>query len=128
MREKGFDLFKYTLLGSHMVSNKDEQRKHEQTYIDDLKPCLNSNRAFQTVEQRKEYLKEYHKRPENRKRMRSYQKEYYRVKVECDLCKKLLSRGALVKHRRSKKHKIAYVAEFKRVFGMDMDISDVPNY
>jgi len=128
MRAKGDTNFQYCLLGSCMVRNKDEQRKREQTYIDRLKPCLNSNRAFCTIEQRKAYLKEYHKKPCNKKRMRAYQKEYYKVKTECELCKVPLTRGAMVKHRRSKKHKRAYAAEFKRIFGMNMDISMVPDY
>ena len=46
MREKGANNFEYCMLGSCMVSNKDEQRMFEQTYIDRLKPTLNSMPAY----------------------------------------------------------------------------------
>ena len=46
MREKGLNTFKYVMLGSCMVSNMDEQRMFEQTYIDKLKPKLNQMSAY----------------------------------------------------------------------------------
>jgi hypothetical protein len=50
MREKGINAFKYVLVDSKMVTCSDEQRKFEQKYMAELKPTLNSYRAFRTRE------------------------------------------------------------------------------
>jgi hypothetical protein len=46
IRTKGINDFKYVQLASCMVKNRDEQRQFEQSWIDELKPCLNTNKAF----------------------------------------------------------------------------------
>ena len=52
MREKGVNNFKYILVDSSMVTCSDEQRKFEQKYMNELKPTLNTVRAFRTHENR----------------------------------------------------------------------------
>jgi hypothetical protein len=56
MREKGETNFEYVLLGSHDVYNKDEQRMYEQTWIDQLKPSLNSISAYLTPQKKLDYI------------------------------------------------------------------------
>ena len=48
MRRKGINNFQYVLLGSCMVSNMDEQRMFEQSYMTSLKPTLNMLMAYTT--------------------------------------------------------------------------------
>jgi hypothetical protein len=77
MREKGYD-FKYCLIASCMVSNKDEQRLFEQQWIDKLNPTLNDRRAHTTIEQVKQRQKAYKQKPEVKQMAKEYQKEYYK--------------------------------------------------
>ena len=78
MREKGVNNFEYCLLGSCLVSNKDEQRQFEQSYIERLKPTLNTNRAYSTEEDSKQKKKEYDQTLEakQKKKERSQTPEY----------------------------------------------------
>ena len=70
MREKGVNNFEYCMLGSCMVSNKDEQRMFEQSYIDRLKPTLNMIKAYSTEDDYKQQQKKYHQRPEQRQKQK----------------------------------------------------------
>ena len=78
MREKGTNTFQYVLISTHNVCSKDEQRQAEQKVIDELKPTLNTFRAFCSEEQKKErklqYNKEYKKA--NKEEIKQYNKEY----------------------------------------------------
>ena len=66
MKKNGINTFKYVLLESFEISNFDEQRKYEQYYIDKLKPTLNMIKSYRTLEQKKEYEKEYYKNNKNK--------------------------------------------------------------
>ena len=68
MREKGVNNFEYCMLGSCIVSDKDQQRMFEQTYIERLKPTLNTNRAYSTEDDYKQKQREYQRTPEYRQR------------------------------------------------------------
>ena len=86
------------------IDSKEELHKLEQAYIDELKPTLNSQRAFRTVEQRIDYQKEYDKehyqnnkeqkkdyREKNKEKIKEYQKDYqkeYREKHREEINKK----------------------------------------
>ncbi len=59
IRKNGYD-FNYVMLESFMICNRDEQRMHEQTYIDKLNPSLNMIKAHRTVAEKKIYLKDYY--------------------------------------------------------------------
>ena len=48
--------------------------------------------------------------------------------VECDFCQKTYSKAKFSRHNRTTKHKLAYCAEFLRVFDMEMTLDEVPNY
>ena len=76
MREKGTNNFEYCMLGSCLVSNKDEQHMFEQSYIDRLKPTLNMRSAYIHEDDRKQvakdYKREYSQRPDVRQKQREY--------------------------------------------------------
>jgi hypothetical protein len=61
MREKGINDFKYVQIAWSNVSNIDEHRQIEQSYIDTLQPTLNTLRAHCSKEYSKEYLKQHKK-------------------------------------------------------------------
>ena len=73
MIEKGVNNFEYCMLGSCMVSNKDEQRMFEQSYIDRLKPILNMYRAYSTEDDYKQKKKEYKQKPEVKQKKKEYE-------------------------------------------------------
>ena len=60
-------------------------------------------------EQLKEKSKEYYEK--NKEQLKEHMKEYYeknkerkKEKVECEICKSIISKGALYLHKKSKKH------------------------
>lgn len=92
MREKGINTFQYVLLGWSLVSNFNEQRMLEQSYIARLNPTLNSSRAYTTEDERKAdlrarcktpevraYKKSYHQRPDVKEANKVYRKAYLQI-------------------------------------------------
>ena len=86
----------------------------EQEYIDKYNPSLNSNRAYISEGQRKEYNKERNKewhennkeyRKEYKKEYYKNNKEYYSEKFTCD-CGGRYTRGSRVRHFKTNKHQI----------------------
>jgi hypothetical protein len=61
MREKGINNFKYVQIAWSNVSNIDEHRQIEQSYIDTLQPTLNTIRAYCSNECSKEHRKGHRK-------------------------------------------------------------------
>lgn len=114
MREKGINDFKYVMLGSKMVTCKEEENKFEQEWIDREKPTLNSQRAHGFDKERfKAYQKEYNQRPDVRQRRRDNydpvkQKQHYNYKhqfIYCKYCCTCLSNTASLKrHENTKTH------------------------
>ena len=126
MREKGINNFKHVQIAWANVSGIDEQRQIEQTFIDKLKPTLNTNKAFRSIKDRKaydikknqkyrkehkeqciEYSKKYHQ--ENKEHKTNYNKTYRdRLKdVKTCICGSEINYGrnyAKDKHYASKKH------------------------
>jgi hypothetical protein len=100
IREKGYD-FKYGLIASCMVSCKDEQRLFEQQWIDKLKPSLNSYRAHTTIEQVKQYQKEYREKPE----VKEYHKEYYNKPERKEYVKKYNQRPEVKEYQKKYKQR-----------------------
>ena len=76
MREKGPNNFKYVQVASCMVENIDEQRQFEQHWIDELKPTLNTHRAYATEEDYRERKKRNKQKPEYKAKQKLYRKEY----------------------------------------------------
>ena len=88
MRTKGVNTFKYVMLGSAIVRNKDEQMMYEQKHIDMLKPTLNSKRAWDNLNgDRSEYMKNYRS-----------------IKFPCVYCGKSYRKDTLLEHNKTKKH------------------------
>ena len=52
----------------------------ENYYIKTMKNCINEIKAYQSPEERKEYMKEWKK--ENKEQIREYQKEYDKIRNE----------------------------------------------
>lgn len=97
MREKGVNSFEYMLVSTHQVISIDEQRKYEQEKIAELKPTLNTYRAFVTDEELLVQKKEYYlnnkeellaRGKEYRQNNKEKAKEYYSKNKERILAKK----------------------------------------
>jgi hypothetical protein len=73
MCEKGINDFQYVMLGCCMVSDKDGQRMYEQRYIADLRPSLNTYRAYATDAENKQKHKEYEQTPERKQKHKEYE-------------------------------------------------------
>jgi len=83
IRTKGYN-FEYRLLGSKMVTCRDEERQFEQEWIDHLHPPLNKNRAHGL-----DVVKD-------RQRENS--------PVYCKYCDNTVHRSNIRKHNKTKKH------------------------
>mgnify|MGYP003650311726 FL=1 len=87
------------------IENKLELRIIEQDYINKLQPSLNSQRAYISKEERKEYKKEYYENNKNNYKKTAYIWDNKRVK--CELCGLELNRSSLSRHKnKSCKNKI----------------------
>ena len=124
--------FYIELLEKYTCSDKEELHKKEGEYIRGLKPSLNIQMAGRTAkeyrednrehmkeytklwqENNKEYIREYNKQyyennkehtKEQYKQYREHNKEYIREKITCE-CGCIIARGAIARHRKTKKHK-----------------------
>lgn len=82
IRKNGYN-FNYVMIESFMVCNRDEQRMHEQTYIEKFNPSLNMMRAYRTKEEKKEYNTKYYinnkdKYVVDKEKRSKYDKERYK--------------------------------------------------
>ena len=113
---KGFDNWKMILIEDYPCKSKREAEQREQYHMDLLVEKINTIRAFQTKEQRKEEMKEKRKEyvaeninkiKEQRKEYRQQNKEktteYKREKIVCE-CGVTCSRDFMYKHKRTQKH------------------------
>lgn len=62
IREKGIHSFKYVLVESFEVNDREEQNREEQKCIDEMKPTLNQQKAFRSIEDNKAYHQEYNQK------------------------------------------------------------------
>lgn len=78
MRDVGFDNVKIVLLEEVPCNSFEEQRRHEQRFIDELKPSLNSKHAYTTREERIRQKREADRRDyeKHREQRLEYAKEY----------------------------------------------------
>ena len=84
----------------------DELRIEEKNVIKYLNPNLNTMSAFQSVEEKKEYIKKYKeqkKYKEYTKNYRQQNKEKFAEKITCE-CGCQIRRDDIAKHRKNKKH------------------------
>jgi hypothetical protein len=73
------DEFKYEIIEEVQVNNKIELLQWEQYYMDKWE-CVNENKAYRSIEEEKQYQKEYQK--ENREHMDEYHKQYNKENQE----------------------------------------------
>ena len=85
----GIEEFDITIL-SHIDFDICKKELLEQKYIDRLNPSLNERRAYQTIEQRKEFQKQYHR-------------QYGNDLIECG-CGSVLKSKHKYRHRKTKRH------------------------
>lgn len=86
--------FKMTIIDRVMVESKEELRMIEQDWIDTIKPNLNKNKSYRTVEESKQY--DY-----NRYRTDEYKSDRKQV-IQCGHCDKTYTKRAKSTHQKTK--------------------------
>ena len=89
----GWDNFRMVCIHQEDVDNKRHAEQIEENYRVELNANLNTNRAFLSPEQEKEYFKEY----------RENNRDFISQKITCE-CGCEIRRSDLARHKRSKKH------------------------
>jgi hypothetical protein len=95
----GFGNFTIDVIEHYPCANKTEMRIREQYYINTLKPTLNTNRAYISQEDSKEYIKQnskafYHSNT-------AYKDSYNKI-IKCSNCDKSYKRCNKTVHMRTK--------------------------
>ena len=80
-----------------------ELLKREQFWQDQLHPKFNKNKAYRTMEQKKEYQKQY--RENNLMRLKQYRSEKGKQKKLCHICNCSVNQYTFKRHLNSIKHK-----------------------
>jgi len=114
----GWDNFQSEIIHEFECKDDKEKRMMEQEYINRYSFGLNSWKAFSTVDERKEYEKEY--REANKEKINEYARQYRednkekiaakgKIKFTCE-CGSTFRKADKSKHEKTKKH-IKYVQE-----------------
>lgn len=83
------------------VNNKLELNIIEQKYINELKPTLNSKRAYRTEEESRSRHKEYkNKNKEKMKEITKRGNDKKKIKINCEFCGKEMTTGNLSRHKK----------------------------
>ena len=90
----GFGNFTIDVIEHYPCADKKAMRIREQYWIDELQPTLNGNKAYQSVDDLKQYKHQYKKTVE-------YKNKWNQV-IQCDHCDKTYTRVNKLRHRRSK--------------------------
>lgn len=77
-REHFDECFAYEILYSAEFETKQELRIKEDEFIKDKAPCCNQIKAFQTDDERQEYLHDYYKDYYKTNKWQEYKREYLR--------------------------------------------------
>ena len=120
MREVGTDHCRIELIEQVEVQNKQERLQIEQKYINELKPDLNVNKAFQTKLDRKNQNKKWYQthKEQKKKAVKNYREEHmeqvkeYNTKYckdhsqdySCELCKFVGNKASYDRHCKTNKH------------------------
>jgi predicted GIY-YIG superfamily endonuclease len=75
LRERGWETFHFVTLEEAEFADKDARRLREEEYRLKHNPPLNERRCHMTIEQRKEYHREYNEK--NREVCKAYNRKYY---------------------------------------------------
>ena len=104
--------FEVEILYEFQCKNEKEQWQEEQVWIDELKPTLNSNRAYNSEEQRCKAWKEYKKQwdTDNREHKKTYYGQWY-IQNKTEILKNVtcicgcdVTSNGLTRHMKNKKH------------------------
>ena len=123
----GWEYWTVSIIKEYPGFTKEQLQIPEQEQIDLLKPTLNSNNAYTTVEQRVEQHKEYRKLnkdkiveqrkehyKQNKDKIKEQQNQNYKqnkeeikakrlVKIECDKCGSIVRKTGIIPHKKSNK-------------------------
>jgi len=108
----GFNNWDMIKIKDYPTDSKRNLEMEERRVIEELKPTLNKNIPYRTIDERKVYLKEY--RQKNKEILRNYHKDYQqnnremieekqKEKVSCDKCGAIVRKDGLKRHQRGKK-------------------------
>ena len=106
----GWDAFNMVVVKEFPCENKRQADAEEDRIMRQMKSSLNMCRAYQTTEERRDYLKKYeqkNKTKETRKQYRElnknilYQKAGEKINCECGC---VIRKDSIAKHKRSIKH------------------------
>ena len=104
---KEYNIEKIKCILLEEVDNENIKIK-EQEYINKLNPSLNVRKAYNTIEEQKEYIKIKDKKyyEKNKDKIKKNREKYYeknkeknKEKIKCDLCGSIVSKGSLKKHQ-----------------------------
>ena len=95
--ENNLDKVKCILVKVIEFENLQELKILEQEYIIKLNSTLNSQKAFQSKLDRKEYKKKWDE--DNKKQLQTL----YKQKIQCPNCKSIVNKYSLNRHQKSKK-------------------------
>ena len=98
----GFDSWEFEVLEQNEYENKYLLRDREANFVKILKSTLNSQIPNRTLEDNKEYRKEYDKkyRENNIDKIKQYRED----KILCEVCNCYIRRHGLSEHKKTKKH------------------------
>ncbi len=120
----GYENWRMIQIKEFPCNSKREAEAEETRIMIELKSTLNSKRAFQTKEERKEYCKKYDKEyyennkehiteyqkdyskeyyENNKEHLKKYKKEYGKQKVKCQFCGMEIRKDSLTRHKKTNK-------------------------
>jgi len=97
IRSKNMD-FNYVLVTSCICHNRDQQRQFEQSVIDELKPSLNSLRAYTTLEQHTQQRKESDSEYYIKNKQQILEKA--KIKIRCSYCDSKIRQSDISTHKK----------------------------
>lgn len=104
VRENGlWDNYKIILIENYRCNSKDELNAREEYWRKLLEPTLNSNSAYQTPEELKDYHRRYRKTDKSKEYQQQYDKMRNATKFDCE-CGGHTSLNDKAKHSKTMKH------------------------
>jgi hypothetical protein len=130
LRRIGKENFKIILVEDYKCENREQLHQRENYWITKLNSYYNTNKAFRTNNEIKqytqEYMKEYRRTEKGKKTGKRYYEnnkqkisEYWKQKVFCIYCKREMTRYGWKYHSKSQRHEKNYnkhILEYKNQF------------